>query len=112
MATKRKPARKAARSRSGSKARKTSTAKRSRAKAKRAKTPRAKSTATTSTRAKAKRGSGKRELIQNASGAHYAKRAADGTFKEMDSRRRSLASDVRTRAKTRSKPGYGDRGDR
>lgn len=72
----------------------------------------AKAKAKTTGRASTKRGSGKRELIENAAGASYAKRAADGTFKEMDARRRALASDVRTRAKTKSRSGYGDRGDR
>lgn len=95
MATTRKPARTAARSTAKKSAGKTT-----------AKRARPKSRATTTA------GSGKRELVENAAGAQYAKRAADGTFKEMDSRRRALASDVRTRAKTKSKPGYGDRGDR
>lgn len=103
MATTRKTARKAPKK----KAARRTTAKTG-AKAK----SRAKAKAKTTGRASTKRGSGKRELIENAAGASYAKRAADGTFKEMDARRRALASDVRTRAKTKSRSGYGDRGDR
>jgi hypothetical protein len=60
----------------------------------------------------AKRGSGKRELIENAAGKSYAKRSGDGRFKEMDQQKRSLAQDVRTKAKTRTQAGYGDQGDR
>jgi hypothetical protein len=41
-----------------------------------------------------------------------AKRTARGQFKEMDEKGRSLKSDRRVKAKTRTKPGYGDRKDR
>ena len=42
----------------------------------------------------------------------YAKRRDDGTFKEIDEVGTSLSRDRRTKAKTKTKKGYGDRGDR
>jgi len=42
----------------------------------------------------------------------YAKRTARGRFREMDEKGRSLKSGRRVKAKTRTKSGYGDRGDR
>ena len=59
-----------------------------------------------------KRGTGKRELVQNAAGDFYARRSGDGQFKEMDERGASLAADRRTKAKTVTTKGRGDRGDR
>jgi hypothetical protein len=59
-----------------------------------------------------KRGSGKRELIATGTDKRYVKRTARGTFKESDDVGKSLATDRRTRAKTKTKAGYGDRGDR
>jgi hypothetical protein len=41
----------------------------------------------------------------------YAKRTAQGKLKEMDEKGRSLKADGRVKAKTKTKPGYGDRGD-
>lgn len=58
------------------------------------------------------RGSGKRELVDTGSDKRFVKRTASGTFKESDDVGRSLATDRRTQAKTKSKSGYGDRGDR
>ena len=58
------------------------------------------------------RGSGKRELINTGSDKRYVRRDASGQFKESDDVGRSLASDRRQHAKTQSKPGQGDRGDR
>jgi len=60
----------------------------------------------------AKRTSGKRELVDTGTAKMFGKRGAQGRFKEMDVVGRSLSSDRRRQAKTASKPGYGDRGDR
>ena len=56
--------------------------------------------------------SGKRELIDTGRNKMYAKRRADGTFKEMDDVGRSLSADRRKTAKKTVKAGYGDQGDR
>ena len=58
-----------------------------------------------------KKGSGKRELIDTGTDKRYVKRDEKGQFKESDDVGRSLAQDVRNEAKTKVKPGYGDRGD-
>jgi hypothetical protein len=42
----------------------------------------------------------------------FAKRDVQGRFKEMDDVGRSLSADRRTAAKTASKAGHGDQGDR
>jgi len=60
----------------------------------------------------AKRSSSKRELIDTGRNKMFAKREAGGQFKEMDDVGRSLATDRRTSAKTASKAGHGDQGDR
>ncbi len=67
------------------------------------------STKTSSSR---KRSSAKRELIDPGTNKRYAKRTAKGKFKEMDDVSRSLSADTRQRAKTKTRPGYGDQGDR
>ena len=59
-----------------------------------------------------KRGSQKRDLVKGRRATLFAKRNARGRFKEMDERGRSLKSDRRQRSKTKSRSGYGDRGDR
>ena len=56
-------------------------------------------------------GSGKRELIDTGTDKRYVRRDDQGQFKESDDQGRSLAQDVRQAAKTKVKPGYGDRGD-
>jgi hypothetical protein len=56
--------------------------------------------------------SSKRELIDTGRNKMYAKRRADGTFKEMDDVGRSLSADRRRTAKTVAKSGHGDQGDR
>jgi hypothetical protein len=61
---------------------------------------------------KRKRTTGKRQLLKARNATFFAKRTAKGRFKEMDERGRSLTADRRRKAKTRSKRGYGDRGDR
>ena len=56
---------------------------------------------------------GKRELIAPHKGdKRYVRRDAQGRFSEVDDVGRSLTQDRRQHAKTTSKPGYGDRGDR
>lgn len=56
--------------------------------------------------------SSKRELIDTGNAKMFGRRDAQGRFKEMDVVGRSLAADRRRHAKTASKPGQGDRGDR
>ena len=58
-----------------------------------------------------KNGSGKRELIDTGTDKRYVRRDAKGRFDESDDQGRSLAQDVKQKAKTEVKPGYGDRGD-
>jgi len=57
------------------------------------------------------RASGKRELIDTGTDKRYVRRNASGQFKESDDVSRSLSADRRRKAKTKSKSGYGDRGD-
>jgi hypothetical protein len=55
----------------------------------------------------------KRELIEPHKGdKRYARRDENGRFTEMDDVSRSLSQDQKRHAKTKSKPGHGDRGDR
>lgn len=58
-----------------------------------------------------KKGSGKRELIDTGSDKRYVRRDAEGKFKESDDQGRSLAQDVKKKAKTKVESGQGDRGD-
>jgi len=58
-----------------------------------------------------KRSSGKRELIDTGRNKMYAKRGAKGRFKDMVDVGRSLSADRRSKAKTKTKSGYGDQGD-
>ena len=60
----------------------------------------------------ARRGSAKRELINTGTDKRFVRRGSKGQFKESDDVGRSLSSDRRKSAKTVSKPGQGDRGDR
>jgi hypothetical protein len=56
---------------------------------------------------------GKRELIEPKPGdKRYVRRDGKGRFDEVEDVGRSLAGDIRQKAKTVSKPGQGDRGDR
>ena len=59
-----------------------------------------------------KHSSGKRELINTGTDKRYVRRDDHGRFKESDDVGRSLAAGRRQHAKTKSKPGQGDRGDR
>ena len=55
----------------------------------------------------------KRELIEpNPGDKRYVRRDEDGRFSEQDDVGRSLAADQRQQAKSKVKPGQGDRGDR
>lgn len=54
----------------------------------------------------------KRELINTGSDKRYVRRDASGRFKESDDVSRSLSADSRRNAKTTSKSGQGDKGDR
>jgi hypothetical protein len=80
-------------------------------------TKKSSSTAKTSTKKKSssssrgRRGTG-RELIDTGTDKRFVRRRDDGTFKESDDVGRSLAADRRRKAKTVSKSGQGDRGDR
>jgi hypothetical protein len=70
-------------------------------------------TAKKGTKKTAKRKSAaKRELIDTGRDKRYVRRDSDGQFKESDDQGRSLSQDQRRKAKTVSKPGQGDRGDR
>jgi hypothetical protein len=60
----------------------------------------------------AKRAAAKRELINTGSDKRYVRRGSSGKFKESDDVSRSLAQDRLRRAKTKTKPGQGDQGDR
>jgi len=54
----------------------------------------------------------KRELIEPNGDKRLVRRDEDGKFTESDDLSRSLAQDVRKKAKTTVKSGQGDRGDR
>jgi hypothetical protein len=59
-----------------------------------------------------RRTASKRELINTGTDKRYVRRDAQGQFKESDDVSRSLSADRRRNAKTKAKPGQGDRGDR
>jgi len=54
----------------------------------------------------------RRKLIDTGRDKRYVRRGAKGRFKESDDVGQSLSADPRRRAKTRAKPGQGDKGDR
>jgi hypothetical protein len=54
----------------------------------------------------------KRELIDTGTDKRYVRRDDKGRFNESDDQGKSLSQDRRRQAKTESKPGQGDRGDR
>jgi hypothetical protein len=58
-----------------------------------------------------KRGSSERELIDTGRDKRYVRRDEQGRFKEVDEVRRSLASDVKKKARTKARSGQGDKGD-
>ena len=53
-----------------------------------------------------------RELIDTGTDKRYVRRDKKGQFKESDDVGRSLAADQRQKAKTKSREGEGDKGDR
>jgi hypothetical protein len=53
----------------------------------------------------------KRELINTRTDKRYVRRDEEGKFKESVDVGRSLSADRRQKAKTKAKPGEGDRGD-
>ena len=58
-----------------------------------------------------KKNSSDRELIDTGTDKRYVRRDAEGQFKESDDVGKSLAQDVRKKAKTTVPAGQGDRGD-
>ena len=54
----------------------------------------------------------KRELIDTGTDKRYVRRDEQGRFSESDDVGRSLGQDRQREAKTKAKPGQGDRGDR
>lgn len=65
------------------------------------------------TKGRKKQGSQKREaLTRGKKTVAFAKRRADGTFKENDTPKRAIPADRRKKAKKTVKAGYGDQGDR
>jgi hypothetical protein len=54
----------------------------------------------------------KRELVNTGRDKRYVRRDSQGQFKESDDVGRSLAQDRRRAARTSSKSGHGDKGDR
>ena len=72
----------------------------------------AKKTTTKRTPAKkTARKAAKRELIDTGSDKRFVRRGAAGQFKESDDVGKSLTADRRKKAKTKAKPGQGDKGD-
>ena len=63
------------------------------------------------TKKSASKASSKRELISPRGDNRYVRRSKTGQFSESDDQGKSLSQDVRKRAKTRVKPGQGDKGD-
>ena len=59
-----------------------------------------------------KKGSSARELIDTGRDKRFVRRDEKGQFKESDDVGRSLGKDVQQHAKTKTKKGQGDRGDR
>jgi hypothetical protein len=59
----------------------------------------------------AKKGAAKRELIDTGTDKRYVRRDDKGRFDESDDVGRSLAQDVKKKAKTEVPSGQGDKGD-
>ena len=53
----------------------------------------------------------KRELVDTGNDKRYVRRDEEGRFDEVDDQGRSLAQDVKKKAKTEVESGQGDRGD-
>ena len=54
----------------------------------------------------------KRELIDTGTDKRFVRRGAKGRFKKSADVGKSLSSDPRKKAKTKARPGQGDKGDR
>ncbi len=54
----------------------------------------------------------KRELIDTGTDKRFVRRDEQGQFKESDDVGKSISQDMKRKAKTESKAGQGDRGDR
>ena len=67
---------------------------------------------TKATKSRTRKSAAKRELIDTGRDKRYVRRDEQGQFKESDDVGRSLFQDGRRHAKTVSKPGQGDKGDR
>ena len=67
---------------------------------------------TTSKKSTSRPKAAKRELIDTGTDKRFVRRDSQGRFNESDDVGRSLAQDRRRKAKTASKSGQGDRGDR
>jgi hypothetical protein len=63
-------------------------------------------------RSAGKRSAAKRELIDTGTDKRFVRRNAAGQIKESDDVGRSLSVDQRRAARTRTRPGQGDKGDR
>jgi len=61
---------------------------------------------------KTARKAAKRELIDTGTDKRFVRRGTAGRFKESDDVGKSLTVDRRKKAKTKAKPGQGDKGDR
>ena len=57
------------------------------------------------------KGTGKRTLIEPKGDKRYIRRDSKGRITESDDQGKSLSQDVKKSAKTKVKPGYGDKGD-
>ena len=66
---------------------------------------------TTKATSDADNATGKRTLIAPHDDKGYIRRNEKGQIKESDDQGRSLSMDIRRSAKTKVKPGYGDKGD-
>lgn len=64
------------------------------------------------TKKASRKSASKRELVNTGTDKRFVRRDKQGQFKESDDVGRSLAQDSRRSAKTASKSGQGDKGDR
>jgi hypothetical protein len=60
----------------------------------------------------ARKKAAKRELVSPRGDKRYIRRDSKGRIKESDDQGKSLSQDRRRKAKTKAKPGQGDKGDR
>ena len=67
--------------------------------------------AKSTTKTAAKKATGERSTIAPNGDKRYIRRDEKGRIKESDDQGKSLSKDVKRTAKTKVKPGYGDKGD-